>query len=359
MRVLTLIAVFSLLLGGAPLLLAQVTVQVEPLSASGIALVDGTGTVQSEAFPVGVPYMGQTVHRVSTNGTGSSFFIDYVETEVTPPSPISALAASSVAIESRSYARKQTTVSSLYTAAGNLATPGTQTFRITLSAPSPTPVVLDMWGQGRNLGNASIATTVTFGANTYTWTWMPLAGFSSDRQQWPVTVNGTMTLDVTITGSVTPGPGGGTYHDGYDTRWSFRANPITTGSVTYWGAGCGPATLSHTGNPVSGQVFSMQLGNIPAGATSFFALGTRTDVVPFLGLTLPYDFGQRGAPGCTLYVGSPTPFWLSSPVSGPTNTLSFLVPTWVRGTYHVQGVVLDPNANGAGLWLTRAATINF
>lgn len=353
------ILIILVVVGLAGISSAQVSVSVAALQPSGVALVDGTGQLQSQAIPVGQPWTAQTTYNVTTNGTGSAYFIDYVETEITPPLNQGTLSQSMVAIESRAFAQNNTTVSSLFTTGTVAGQPGTQRFRVTLTSAQPQNVELRAWAQGQNFGNASISAAMSFGTVTQSWTWAPGAGFSSSNQMWPIQVLGTVDVDVEITGQVTPGPGGGLYYDGYDTRWSLTVVPINTGSITYWGTGCGPASLSHTGVPTTGSLFTMSIDNVPAGAAPYFIIGTRTDFVPFLNLTLPFDMTPLGAPGCTLYVGSPAPWWIVSPDPGSPNTLSVYLNPWIGGTWYIQGLVFDASANPLGMTLTQAATLVF
>ena len=67
---------------------AQVTVSVEAVAPSGVALIDENGQLQSLAIPVGVPFVQQETFRVGTHGSGVPFFLDYAETEITPPLPV-------------------------------------------------------------------------------------------------------------------------------------------------------------------------------------------------------------------------------------------------------------------------------
>ncbi|MAG58458.1 MAG: hypothetical protein CMJ83_19395, partial [Planctomycetes bacterium] len=236
---------------------AQVSVSVVALQPSGVALVEGTGQLLSQAIPAGQPWTAQATYTVSTNGTANPYFIDYVETEITPPLNQSTLSQSMVAIESRAFAQNNTTVSSLFTTAATASQPGTQRFRVTLTSAQPQNVELRAWAMGQNFGNATISATMSFGTVNQTWTWTPGAGYTTSNQTWPIQVNGTVDVDLVITGQVTPGPGGGLYYDGYDTRWSLTVVPINGGSVTYWGTGCGPSTLSHIGAPTTGSLFTM------------------------------------------------------------------------------------------------------
>jgi len=338
---------------------AQISVSVEALSASGVALIDENMLLQTQSIPVGQPFSQQETYRVSTHGTGSPYFIDYTETEITPPLNVGASSQNRVAIESRSYAKKTTLVPSLFTTGAVPGQPGTQRFRITLSSSTPQNVELDTWCQGRNIGNATHSISMMFGATTQTWSYVAGQPFSADHQVWPIVLNGVMTVDVEIVGQVTPGPGGGLYSDGYDTRWSMTVVPINTGAISYWGTGCGSATLSHVGVPTTGSMFTLNVTGAPAGAPVFFVLGTTTQFVPFLGMLLPLDLGAYGAPGCTLYVGSPALWWLQ-PGSGLGQTsIDLYLNPWYSGLYHVQGLVFDPVANNLGVTLTQAATLNY
>jgi len=338
---------------------AQIQVSVETRAPSGVSLIDENGALQSLALPVGVPFTQQEVYRIQTNGTGSPYFIDYTETEVTPPLNVGPSAQNRVAFESRIYAKTNTLVSDLFTTDGNSAQPGTQRFRITITSPTPQNVNLDVWSMGQSFGNSSIVTTMTAGALNQSWTHTYGNGYTTDRQIFPVVVNGTLVVDVDITGSCTPGPGGNPYHDGYDTRWSLTVVPINTGVISYWGTGCGPATLGHIGTPTTGSQFTLNVANAPANAQVFFAIGTTTTFVPFLGLPLPLDMTPYGAPGCTLYIGSPAPWWIPASQLAGNNQLTLYLSPWLSNTWHIQGLVFDPALNNLGLQMTQAGTLNY
>jgi len=340
-------------------LLSQISVSVQALSPSGVSLVDENGVLQSVPIPVGVPFTQQEVYRVLTHGTGSPYFIDYTETEITPPLNVGASALNRVAFENRIAAKTGTAVSSLFTTAGTNSQPGTQSFRITITSPQPQNVNLDVWSMGQNYGNANITTTMTIGSLTQSWTHTYGNGYTTDQQVFPFVVNGTLTVDVDITGDCIPGTGGNPYRDGYDTRWSLTVVPINSGVISYWGTGCGPATLGHIGSPTTGSQFTLDVAGAPANSQVFFAIGTITTFVPFLGLPLPLDMTPYGAPGCTLYIGSPAPWWIPASTIQGNNQLTLYLSPWLSNTWHIQGLVFDPNANSLGLQLTQAATLNY
>lgn len=350
-------ALLALLLSSAAV--AQITVSVETLSPSGVSLIDENGVLQSLPIPVGQPFTQQEVYRVSTHGTGSQWFIDYTETEVTPPLSVGASAQNRVSFETRLLAQTGTLVPSLFTTGGNPAQPGTQRYRITITSPQPQNVNLDVWEHGQNYGNANIVTSMTAGAINASWTHTYGNGFTSDHQVFPVVVNGTLTVDVEITADCTPGTGGNPYKDGVDTRWSMTVVPINTGVISYWGTGCGPATLGHVGTPTTGSTFTMDVSGAPATSQVFFAIGTTTSFIPFVGLPLPLDMGPFGAPGCTLYVGSPAPWWIPANSTNGNPQMTVYLSPWLSNTWHIQGMVFDPAANALGLELTGAATLNY
>lgn len=339
-------------------LAAQASVSIEALSPCGVALNDGSQLL-SQGFAVNQPFSQNTVAHVQTHGTGSPYFIDWIETKVKPPILPGTFYQSLVAIESKAFAKKGTVVPTLFTTGATPGQPGTQTFRVTLTSAQSQNVDLEVWASGQNYGNAAIATAMTLGTTTHNWSWQFGQGYVSNHITIPHTVNGTSTIDVTITGQVTPGTGGGAWTDGYDVRWSMTVVPINPGTISYYGQGCGQATLGHIGTPMTGSHFTLAVNNAPPGAPVYFMIGTQNLIVPFLGLTLPYDLSAVGAPGCWLLVGSPALFWIVGGDPAAPNTLSLYLSPWRSGTYYVQALVFDPAANPAGQTFTQAAQITF
>ena len=144
--------------------------------------------------------------------------------------------------------------------------------------------------------------------------------------------------------------------------WLFGGTSLP--SVSPFGAGCsgigdGPSLQPGSGSlPFVGSTFRVQLQGLPGEAASFVLLGASNTV--WGGRSLPFALGAIGMPNCS-FVVSPD---LVVPI-GPGGTSAFLDvpvpldPSLVGEIVYLQGGVIDPAANPAGVALTGglAATL--
>ena len=106
--------------------------------------------------------------------------------------------------------------------------------------------------------------------------------------------------------------------------------------------------LSYTGSSRLGNSFTVDLANARPGAALLFG-GFRNDSFRST-VSLPWEMGPVGAPGCHVYVDAP--LILGAGVNGSGNaSLPFAVPrdaALVSGKFYSQYVPLDPPANALG-----------
>jgi hypothetical protein len=340
-------------------LTAQVEVSVQPLNAAGVVLVDGANNRLTQSFPANKDITTKSTIEVKTQGTSNPYYVDYVQTVVQPPQKFGKFYESRMSIFSKSAATKGTSTKGLHTSdktGGNVAA---QKYRVTLKSTAPHKVTLDMWGSGNNYGNAAASIQMTVGKTNRTWTYNKISGYSTERIKVPMTVNGTVTVDLTIQGSVSPGTGGGKNYDGYETRFSLTVVPNNIGSFTHFGKSCSTATLSAAAAPITGHQFAMDIKGAPASAShGFFLIGTSKTFLPFLNIKLPLALDGLGAKGCSLYVSHQFPI-LGAPKTGGGWSMKVFLNPWFSSTWYIQGMVLDAKANTAGFSMTQAAELKF
>lgn len=130
-----------------------------------------------------------------------------------------------------------------------------------------------------------------------------------------------------------------------------------------FGSGC-PGTVgvpvltaAPGGLPRLGCPFTLQLGNLPEGAPTFVVFGfSKTD---WGGLPLPYDLGQFGMTGCTLYVSTDAVLFL--PSAGGTAEMTVDIPNWpvrLEGVqFYNQAAVVDSGPNPIGVVSNAGAAV--
>ena len=144
-----------------------------------------------------------------------------------------------------------------------------------------------------------------------------------------------------------------------DDIWEY--GPTTPALWTPFGSGCagslGTPTLAPAPGslPWLGSTFELRASPVPAGQAAIVALGSR---VQWGGVPLPLPLGGYGMPGCTLFAGGDSLWFV--PTVGAVASLSLAIPNlpFALGVeFDAQAAVLDPAANSAGLVVTGAGTM--
>lgn len=156
------------------------------------------------------------------------------------------------------------------------------------------------------------------------------------------------TLEFHVTGSFNTGRFGCYNFSQHMTGFQF---PLP-GAFTPFGSGCrgsvGTPYLFSPGTPYVGRTLPLIIANLPVSAPVVLWIGASNTI--WNGVPLPLDLTPLGAAGCKLLVSGD----LLVPVTNYNGTayLDLLIPPFVPPStsplFHVQGMVVDPTANGLG-----------
>ena len=146
--------------------------------------------------------------------------------------------------------------------------------------------------------------------------------------------------------------------------WERIPLPNSQPSWTAFGSGCAgtagiPTLSAATGQlPRIGRVFTTQLGNLPAGPLRlpFGFLGTSKS--RWSGISLPFDLGLVGMPGCALFCGADLTFPLTA--TGGLASWPITIPydvALVGALAYQQALVLDPAVNLLGATTSNAGEL--
>jgi hypothetical protein len=123
------------------------------------------------------------------------------------------------------------------------------------------------------------------------------------------------------------------------------------GSFTAYGTGCAsqgklPPKISVAKPPVIGGQFTARITNLPPNAAMFLIAGFSDKT--WVGLPLPYDMKDLGAPGCNLYSSGECLAWCRT-VSGTVNMVVGLPDSkqLIGTTFYMQVMVPDKSNNPA------------
>lgn len=340
----------ALLVGlAAPALSAQIDVKVKTLNNAGVTLVRSDGSQVVKAFPANHTFSRyESVYYYQSNPYA------YLGTTVSPPYSYGNYRLDRFGVSTRMYSRKGAGHKSLHTTGSASGAPGTQRFQVTLTSKTPAKVILDGWVYGYVYDNSTVTMKMTGGSINKTWSWNQ-PGYNRSQEVIKATVNGTLTLNVEVTGKVNPGAGNG-YYDGFYGSLYFYVREDRQGSFKLFGKGCGNAVLGSKGQPQKGGWFTVTLDKAPAGAPVAFLFGRSKDWLHFL--KLPLDLSYMGANGCALNVGFTYPINRKADAAGHAEYRLYL-SRYYSGTYYVQWVVADLKANAAGITLTRGGEIKY
>ncbi|MEM7198849.1 MAG: SGNH/GDSL hydrolase family protein [Planctomycetota bacterium] len=135
-----------------------------------------------------------------------------------------------------------------------------------------------------------------------------------------------------------------------------------TAEYQSYGAGCGaisgtpgaPTLQTTAGPPITGTTFALQLDIGVTGLPSAGLLGTSD--AAWRGLSLPLDLMPAGMPGCALLAAPDLAMPLGAlGASGAVWQLPIPDRAWAVGrAFYVQGLVLAPGTNPAGMLLSNA-----
>ena len=334
---------------------AQIKVSVQALNNAGVALDKANSTRVVATHAANTPfttYARQYIYEANPYA--------YLMSYVYPPFSYSGgITYNRVMLTASAYARKQSGHKSLHTTGTTKGDPGTQKYRITLTSTKATKVNMDFWAYGYVYDASSVALKFTDGTTTKSYAWTKPA-YNYNNGQLTLNVNGTLNIDVDITGQCKPGTGttgGNAYYDGFYAYLNCNFVETGNGSFTTFGTGCGTGTISAAGTPTKGSYFSIDLKGAPKSSSAALLWGTSKDYYQFL--KLPLDLSYMGAKGCYLNVSFYYPWYRNTDASGNASAGLYL-PWYTSGTYYAQWLVWDPKNPSAALpQLTKGAAIKF
>lgn len=328
---------------------SQVKVQVKALNDAGFSLVRSDNTTVTKNFTANQVFgsYANLYHYERSPYT-------YLSTYVTGPYSYGSMTLNRFAVYGRAFARKGSGHKSMHLTGSKSGTPGAQRFEVSLTSAKSTNVEIDLSTYGYIYDN-STATLKLSGAVNKSWSWNK-PGYSYQRSTVKLTVSGTAKITVELTGVCKPGPGSNKWYDGFSTSCYAYVREVVNGSFTKFGTGCGKATIRGGGQPKAGSRYSVHVDGAPAKGAVAFLLGTSKDWLHFIKLPLSLDY--MGAKGCSVNVGFTYPWARVADANGHAEFPLYL-SSYYRGTYHVQWVVFDKNANAAGLTTTKGATIKW
>lgn len=351
MRIITTLACAALVVPAA----AQLKVSVKSVNAAGVAIEDAAGVVATDNHAANTTFSTQASKRVYQQSPYASAM-----STVSPPyaSPFNNLTFNYVSINASAFALKGSALKSLRTTDNSQGKAGTQRFQITLASPTAIQVRMDYRAYGYVYDASTLALKFSDGgSNTRSYAWST-AGYNNDNNSITLTVNGSVTIDVELSGTCTPGSstGGNTYYDGFSA--SFYANflEVGNGSFKTFGRGCAKGKIAGSGTPTKGASYDILLQGDNPNRSCALLIGTSKDYYQFL--KLPLDLGYMGATGCDLNVGFQYPWFRTTDAKGDATARVYLSP-FQSGTYYVQWLVWDPTNPSQLPTLTEGAEVKF
>jgi hypothetical protein len=134
--------------------------------------------------------------------------------------------------------------------------------------------------------------------------------------------------------------------------WEY--GPTNPATFTPFGSGCAGSagTPSLAADDVSlpwlADTFTLRITNLPPNAPGTMFVGHSN--TNWGNVSLPFDLGQVGMPGCSLL--TPPILWFPITASGGLGTADLPIPndqSLLGGSFYCQGFVVDPPANPLGL----------
>ena len=329
---------------------AQIKVQIKTLNDAGFQLVRSDNTTAQKHIPANT-----TIQRYSNQYLYERSPFAYVGTYVSAPYSFGSIVLNRIGVSTRAYARKGSNHKSMHMSGDKSGKVGTQRYEISITTSKSTPVVLDMSAYASIYDNANASFKLTGGGVSESLSWSQ-TGYSRVAKKIPLTVNGTVKLTLEAAGVVKPGAGQHRWYDGYFSSLYITVIDGSAGSFSLFGKGCGTAKIRGSGKPTKGSRYPIHVDNAPASSPVAFLLGRSKDFFHFFKLPLAMDY--MGAKGCALNVGFTYPWARMTDSKGHAEVPIYL-SSYYSGTYYVQWLVIDKNANAAGVTLTQGAELKF
>jgi len=336
---------------------AQINYTVRAATESGIAMERPDGTRVVQTFPAANTFA--TSSSLTIEEGGGILFGALATHNVGVPSgsplPLpfgTVLERVQISTGARATAGTPRALHTTDNAAGD---PGTQRYDVTLSAAGTTQALVTVGFSSQVFDNATLDVTVTGGGFNESWS-ASTPSSTSETVEMLVTIAGSTTLRVEVTGASTAGPGAG-WWDGFSASVTIRARDVGNVGFSPFGNGCAGATFSGGGMPVAGQMFTVNLDNAPADMPTILIVGNSN--TSYLFLPLPLPLGYLGAPGCDLNVAPMNLLDRMTDSTGHAEVDLYLNPFLVDPTVYLQWVVFDPALNAAGLGTTEGAALSW